>query len=300
MNEGVSRIAVAALLPADSPRCAGESDEHVRALANSGAVLPPIIVHRSSMRVIDGMHRLKAAQARGHAQIDVRFFDGNEADAFVLAVRANTTHGLPLSSADREASAIRIFATHPEWSDRAIAAATGLSTRTVSAIRARTTGAGHQLNTRVGRDGRVRPVDPAAGRRRAHQVIRTRPTASVRDIAREAGVGIGTARDVRERLRRGEDPVPEGLRRPAAQDNELLPLLRNLMKDPSLRFTEHGRKLLRVLGAIAMSAEEYKPMAKVVPHYCATAVAELARRCADVCRELAEELEKRERYEGIS
>lgn len=69
-----------------SPRLEGESDDHVRVLAESGAVLPPIIVHRSTMRVIDGAHRLKVARDRGDERIKVRFFDGSERDAFVLAV----------------------------------------------------------------------------------------------------------------------------------------------------------------------------------------------------------------------
>ena len=139
VGEAVLVVPLDALLPADSPRCDGENEDHVQTLAESGAVLPPIIVHRSSMRIIDGMHRLKAARLRGCSEIEVRFFDGNEADAFVIAVRSNTTHGLPLSPADREASAVRILAMHPEWSDRSIASAAGMSTRRISAIRARTT-----------------------------------------------------------------------------------------------------------------------------------------------------------------
>jgi hypothetical protein len=263
------------LLPADSPRCAGEDPEHVRRLAGADATLPPIIVHRSTMRVIDGMHRLRAARARGRAEIEVWFFEGSEADAFVLAVRSNTTHGLPLSSADREASALR--------------------------IRASTTGNGPQLNARIGRDGRVRPVDATEGRRRAYELITTKPSAALREIAMAAGVSLGTARDVRARVRRGDDPLPDGLKRQdsARGDNapqgNFGPRLQSLMRDPSLRFTEHGRKLLRLLGAVTISDGDYKPIADVVPEYCATSVAELARQCAQVFRSLAEELEKRER-----
>jgi hypothetical protein len=42
-------VPIAALKPGDSPRLAGESIGHVQTLANSGSVLPPILVHRPTM-----------------------------------------------------------------------------------------------------------------------------------------------------------------------------------------------------------------------------------------------------------
>jgi hypothetical protein len=91
-------------LPADSPRLGGENRDHIRLLADATAPLPPILVHRSTMRVIDGMHRLRAAMLRGATEIAVEFFDGTEAEAFARAVRENVAHGLPLSRSDREAA----------------------------------------------------------------------------------------------------------------------------------------------------------------------------------------------------
>src|SRR5687768_2708992 len=85
----VVRVTVNSLVASDSPRLNGESMTHAQALANSDASLPPIVVHRRTMRVIDGMHRLRAARLRGQHEIDVRFFDGSEEDAFVIAVAAN-------------------------------------------------------------------------------------------------------------------------------------------------------------------------------------------------------------------
>jgi len=87
------------------------------------------------MGIIDGVHRVQAAILRGQKEIDAEFVDGSSEDAFVLAVRVNVDHGLPLSLADRKAAAERILDTHPDWSDRAIAAAVGLSHKTVGAIR---------------------------------------------------------------------------------------------------------------------------------------------------------------------
>ena len=200
-------VPVADLQPADSPRLVGEDPEHIRVLAEPGRALPPVLVHHPTMRVIDGMHRVSAARLRGEETIEVVFFDGTDEDAFVLAVRANVAHGLPLSYADREAAVARIVVSHPDWSDRAIAATTGLAPRTVAAVRSRIVGL-PQDTARVGRDGRVRPLDSTTGRRTASRLIAAFPDASLREIARAAGISPATVRDVRERIRRGEDPVP--------------------------------------------------------------------------------------------
>ncbi|MFD0884088.1 VWA domain-containing protein [Streptosporangium algeriense] len=125
--DGPHLVPIADLADSDSPRLDGVNIEHAQGLADSTAELPPILVHRPTMRVIDGMHRLCAAILRGRRTIAVRFFSGSEKDAFVLAVHANVAHGLPLSLADRTASAERVMGSHPEWSDRATATVTGLS-----------------------------------------------------------------------------------------------------------------------------------------------------------------------------
>jgi ParB-like chromosome segregation protein Spo0J len=201
-------VPVISLQSGESPRLEGEDQAHIAWLAETEATLPPILVDRRDMRVIDGMHRLLAASLRGQETIEVEFFEGDPADAFLRAVEANVTHGLPLSQADRRAAALRIVASHPHLSDRAIGESTGLAARTVAGIRQRTTDAVPQLNARVGRDGRVRPLDALAGRRRAAELLAKHPRASLREVAREAGVSPATARDVRRRLERGEAPGP--------------------------------------------------------------------------------------------
>jgi hypothetical protein len=90
------------------PVQAGEDLSHARMLAEAEGDLPSVVLHRATMCVIDGMHRLRAAELRGDKTIAVRFFDGDDDAAFVLAVQANIAHGLPLSFADREAAAVRI------------------------------------------------------------------------------------------------------------------------------------------------------------------------------------------------
>ncbi|MFI9388820.1 ParB/RepB/Spo0J family partition protein [Kutzneria sp. NPDC052558] len=298
------KIAIDSVLPSDSPRLDGENVEHVKVLAESAESLPPIIVHRATMRVIDGMHRLRAARMRGVDQIDVRFFNGCAEDAFVLAVETNVVHGLPLSAADRGAAVERILQTHPQWSDRAIASVTGLSAKTVGVIRRRAAVDVPQLRVRVGRDGRVRPLDCSDGRRLASELMASNPNASLRQIGKAANISIGTARDVRQRMRRGEDPVPPRQRggseggdqpRPAVREavrnrGEILHRLRN---DPSLRFTEAGRALLRLLDVYSVDADKWLHLSDSVPPHCVGVIAEVAIECATVWQEFAEQLNLR-------
>src|SRR5918992_72732 len=280
-------VSINFLLPADSPRLTGMDEEHVRRLAEMETTLPPILVHRGTMRVIDGMHRLRAATLSGRTEIEVEFFDGSEKEGFIQAVKANIVHGLPLTLADRRAAAARILTTHPQLSDRVIAAYTGLSHKTVSIIRSRSSGENSQLSKRIGADGRTRPLSSQEGRRRAAEVIAERPAASLREVAATAGISVGTAHDVRQRMRRGENPVqnmdsnisrdeaqrtfspaeepaaiePGGKRKTrAAEDKEDIDtrsILHSLAKDPALKQTEAGRELLRWLHTHVIGTGEW-------------------------------------------
>ena len=258
------------------------------------------------MRVIDGTHRLGAALLRGDEYIEARFFDGSEHEAFVLAVQTNIAHGLPLSLADRTRAAERIIASHPNWSDRAIASVTGLGARTVGNIRRRTgVGLEDTIRARTGLDGRVRRLDHSEGRLKAAAIINERPEASLREVAREAGVSPSTVRDVRKRVQRGEDPVPQAWQGNARQGDpidadlqdgaRLLAMLRGLQSDPSLRFTESGRTLLRWIFSRAIRSDERLVVAAQVPPHCTYIMADVARACADEWLQLAKDLEQRTR-----
>ena len=203
-----TRIPVTDLVLSNWLRVKGEDIKHIRALAEVADELPPIVVHRPSMRVIDGMHRVRAAMLSGVAYIQALLFEGAEDEAFLLAVRLNVVHGLPLSRADRVAAAVRIIRASPQWSDRAIARAAGSQTRRWRRSGDATSAEIPHLSDRIGRDGRIRPVSPAVGRRMASDLIAQNPQAAIREIATRAGISPGTARDVRERLRNGLDPVP--------------------------------------------------------------------------------------------
>ncbi|MGN5376766.1 streptomycin biosynthesis protein [Streptomyces lasalocidi] len=305
-----------ALLDSDSPRINGEDAERVRMLAALESPLPPILVHRASMRVIDGMHRLKAVRLRGDDTIDVEFFEGGEVEAFTLAVWLNVTHGLPLSQADRTAAAQRILRARPYWSDRRIAAKAGLSAGTVAALRRRAASQGEEPVARVGRDGRVRPLRATEGRLRASQVIAANPGASLRQIAEQAGIATATAKDVRDRIRQGQGPLPsrasesgpeqggsvapDALPGQASRPSATRPsaatiglLLPAMCKDPSLR-TEAGRMLLRMLSVHSIGDEaKWLRLARSVPGHRADVLAQAARRCADHWLRFANELESR-------
>jgi len=297
----------------DSPRTEGVDTGHVQKLARIAGPLPPIVVHRPTRCVVDGVHRVYAARLRGDDRIDVRYFDGTAEDVFLEAVRLNISRGLPLTQADRAAAVLRILGTHPQWSDRLIASAAGVTAGMVAAVRKRSTVQGEQLNAREGKDGRLRPVDPAEGRRRAGLLLAGRPDASLRQIAADAGVALATARDVRERMRRGEDPVPLRFRGPeaaaetsgparrktteavsGATDADLGLLVARLRKDPSLRLTEAGRALLQMLSVpLILHGDSAQQFVGAVPGHRTSSMVQAARGCAQRWLEFAEQLERR-------
>lgn len=329
IGAAVVSVPVLALRPADSPRLNGEDKAHIARLAEMETALPPILVDRRTMRVIDGMHRLMAASLQGRESIDVIFFDGSEADVFLHAVQANIAHGLPLSQSDRRAAAERIIASHPHMSDRAIGHSVGLAAKTVAGIRKRSSEDVPQSNSRVGRDGRVRPLNSAEGRRHAAQLLAQQPEASLRDVARAVGISPATVLDVRKRLERGEPVAPEkrpasdktrsgaetdadpgethetpgtpvpAARRPpdspSAAPTDPASTVEKLMRDPSLRSSNRGKGLLRLLHVNAAAMGQVPDIASGVPPHCVTTVVQLARQYAEMWQEFARELDGRAR-----
>jgi transposase-like protein len=276
------------------------------------------------MRVIDGMHRLIAASLQGRETIDVVFFDGSEADVFLRGVQENIAHGLPLSQADRKAAAARIIASHPHMSDRAISHSVGLAAKTVAAVRKQSAEEGSQSNARLGRDGKVRPLNSGEGRQRAAELLAQQPEASLRDVARAAGISPATVLDVRRRLQRGE-PAISGKRSPGdsssggagaaeGSDEILAPATRfglptgesaaprdpastvaKLLRDPSLRDSEQGKRMLRLLHSNAVGPEHLPDIVADVPPHCVAIVVQLARQYARMWQDFARELDGRAR-----
>ncbi|HEX4789945.1 MAG TPA: hypothetical protein VH372_15870, partial [Actinospica sp.] len=233
-------------------RSGGLNGAHVHVLAELLDALPPILVHYPTKRLIDGAHRLAAAEHSGRTEIAVRYFRGDLDDAFRLAIESNIAHGLPLSLSDRKAAAAQIIQTHAHLSDRMIGRSAGLSPHTVATLRSSAGQARDEAaeEVRVGSDGRRHPVDASGGRLAGARIVAERPDATIREIAQEAGISVGTARDVKARLLTGKDPVPlgpAGAAKPAARavdGQETAYILGRLRRDPTLRYSDAGRRCL--------------------------------------------------------
>ncbi len=318
------RMDIGALRLDGSPRLAGPDPNHVENMV-AAHDLPPIVVHRPTMRVIDGAHRVRAALQRGETFIAGRFFDGSEAEAFVLSVSLNVAHGLPLARADRKRAAERIAISYPQWSDRRVAAVAGISPGTVGDIRRRVAGAAAPDASRIGQDGRVRPLDSSAGRRLAGQLMTDNPNMSLRQVAKAAAISPETARDVRNRLLSGAEVVPaRPARRPrhtatspasgGGRETRPLNLIRSgsgpspaidrsalvhrLRADPALRYSENGRNLLRLLTLHARWTEEWDTIVDNVPPHCTDVVADLAGQFADLWADFATRVGPGQRVAG--
>jgi ParB-like nuclease domain len=306
------RVAIDSLVIADSPRLRGENEEHIQTLANVQGELPPITVHRASMRVLDGMHRLRAAEACGHTEIAVRFFDGDDADAFVIAVKSNIAHGLPLSLADRKVAATRIITSHPQWSDRLISSVTGLASGTIAEIRRKPDEPAVSTNMRIGRDGRCRPTNSAERRQIASKLLADDPKLSLRQVAKIAGISPETVRDIRGQLH-DEDSTTPGQGQPQRQGHpnhrkkkcpgrrghivpgDLNQVMRQLKSDPMLRGTETGRMLLRLLDMHRINSEEWMALCDNIPAHCKGIVANMAIGCAETWKRFHELLIKEDK-----
>jgi ParB-like chromosome segregation protein Spo0J len=316
-GQGAQLLAIESLQPADSPRVGGISRKHAKILAESEGEFPAVLVQRGTMRVIDGMHRIRAAQLKGRTHITARFVDVDDDAAFLLAVESNITHGLPLSLTDRKAAAARIIRASPYWSDRTIAKASGLSWKTVGVLRRREQAAVGVCDKRIGQDGKIRPVSGAAARRLARDSLAENPDASLREIARASGVSEATARDVRDRLRRGEDVLtPAQLRQlggshpePSTHGGQRAQplgtarlyrleagadsLLDRLKVDPSLKYSDAGRTLLRLLNARPSSLPT-RQLITALPSHCLSTMARVSRQIAREWMDLATIIEKRD------
>lgn len=177
-----------------SPRAQRLDLDHARTLAQSGSRLPPILVHRPSMQVIDGNHRIMAARLRGETTVRVRFFDGTLEEALLLAIRSNVRHGKPLTLSERKRAAHTVLRQRPELSDGVIAECCGLSPGTIRFLRESSTSQNEKLTHRIGRDGRRRPTGRGRARNQAITYLSDHPNASVREVAEALDISPGTVR----------------------------------------------------------------------------------------------------------
>jgi ParB-like nuclease domain len=201
-SDAVVRVELDGLKPGCRVRVGEVDVDHVRVIALAKGNWPPLIVRRADHTIVDGHYRYRAARMLGLTHVDCIYFDGGENEAFLEALRRNRSHGLPLSLQERERAARHLLRIHSDWSDRRIAEACSVAPGTVGRLRSTTPGsvdADRQWSLRLGRDGRRRPANPEASRRRILSVLETQPDRSLRAIARLTGTSPATVRSVRNR-----------------------------------------------------------------------------------------------------
>lgn len=206
----VSVVALASLPVGHAWRADGLNDARVAALAARYAHLPPVLVRRHDLLVVDGAHTVAAARRLGMQVAHVQWFEGTWAEATEAFVRRNSVvDALCLTADDRRALIHSTLRTEPTWSDRRIAQVCGVSPKMIARGRAGATSLEpiHGAEKRLGRDGRARPVRAGAMRSSILQKLEQHPDASLRTIASALGVSPETVRSVRRERQGCSEPT---------------------------------------------------------------------------------------------
>lgn len=105
----------------------------------AGASFPPVIVFYDGTDrwLADGFHRYFGAKAAGLDQIYEEVIPGTQRDAVLYSLKANATHGLKRTNADKRKAVETLLADAEwsKWSDNAIAKACGVHHSTVGEYR---------------------------------------------------------------------------------------------------------------------------------------------------------------------
>lgn len=287
----IDRVPLDQLVLGIQIRCSGTNAEHVRVLRETADLLPPIIVHRETGVVVDGVHRLLAARARGEIDIAAVFFDGDPAEAFVLALRLNSIHGLPLTRRDRRDAVVKLLQSFPDWSDRRLALTAGVSPSTVAAVRRSSAVQIEQPNIRTGLDGRTRPVDRSERRQRVLELLRGNPQMSIRQVARAAGVSVSTVHHAKK-----HEPASEPVADPAAEWMQAVapPLeadLAQLRQDPAMRASFATRDLLRLIFTVTPTSDQIQQLTETLPVHQRPRLARILLSMAQTWSDLAHRLD---------
>jgi transposase-like protein len=150
-------------------------------------------------------------------------------------------------------------------------------------------------DVRIGRDGRARPIDPAAQRERVVHELIERPEASLRDIARTVGVSPETVRSVRAALSEQIDgfrtaPPVDLVAWSTAPDRSV-----RWEPDHSFASCDDGAATARFLEQTDVRECELDRHAAAVPFSRVYEVSDEARRRAAFWMHLAERVESRAR-----
>ncbi len=157
------------------PREGPLNEEHVADMAEAlrqdrELQLPPVVacVWGGRHHLTQGFHRVAAYRQAGRETVPCRVIQvAGRADAVVNAMCSNREHrGLRRSNADKRRAAAEVLRVQPGWADGKVAKEVGVDPKTVAAERARLRATREipESATRVGCDGRARPVRPAAQR----------------------------------------------------------------------------------------------------------------------------------------
>ena len=290
--------------PGAQLRDAGLDEAHVEGLVATQGTWGPVLVQRHDRRVIDGAHRVAAARRLGLSRVEAETFDGDPVDVVVEFVRRHGTDGLALTVPDRKRAAASVLASRPEWSDRRIAEVCGLSPKTVGRVRASQVGlggSGAQV-ARVGRDNRVRPLDPVAVRSRIVEALSDQPDASLRVVAASVGVSPETVRLVRMNLRNGTPVDPARSAVPVAEPDLALSFAPEPVAvpptwedDAAIATCDRGADFLAWFERTCVDATSCDELREVVPLSRVYEIADEARRRAEVWTDFARRLEARSR-----
>lgn len=262
------------------------------------------------MRVIDGMHRVRAAVILGLDTVDSQFFNGSEDEAYIQSVTRNIADGLLLSLADRSAAVRRILTGFPAMSDLSIAVYTGLDVGAVTEVRRCVTAGPLELNLPA---GRLPAPDPATECGQVADPASGTPVRPLKPVPQEAVLSsLGTTQGMRrdeERTSRAQPRIVPA-RTPTARGAQVCTArptmgrtsrdrLRTLSNNPSLRNSQSGRDFLRWLHGHFVTDEAWKELIETVPPHCAETVAEIAMKCSDAWQRFAEELSDRTRVQSV-
>ncbi|HEY6533388.1 MAG TPA: ParB/RepB/Spo0J family partition protein [Acidimicrobiales bacterium] len=187
VGPAVVRLPIDRVRPGEPVRLGDARPAHLEMFVQLAGNWPPVVITRSG-HIVDGHYRYLAARRLRHAHLDCTFFDGSEGEAYIEAVRRNSSQGLPLTLDERRAAAARILVLEPDWSDRRVASLCGLAHETVGRVRLRLCRGGEirHLDRRKGRDGkyqraaRVRRSGPSPVEdERSVGAVHTRPSAAI-------------------------------------------------------------------------------------------------------------------------
>ena len=240
---GPTAISLDSIRPGPSLRVGGLNDAHVAALAEVSEGWPPIVVTEDNV-LVDGHHRVAAAQQLGLDRIAAVVFKGSRADAYVEAVRSNISHGMPLTLSERRRAGAQILAVHPTWSDRRIAGCCGLSAKTIKRLRDES-GVVGGLSIGWRREDRARRSRPTGRRRRRAGEHRRRARAVSRRVpAHDRRFGRCIAGDGPQRA----EPVAS---RPGESERSARGWRRTVTRPPvspheTRRPSGHGRRGFRI------------------------------------------------------